>query len=93
MYGDITKLKYKSLPYVDLFVAGPPCQLFSTLNNDRLCSDDSRLDVLVSCLKYIKAKRPKFAIIENVVPIQKLLIIFMKSQSLMIHFRKYGIQK
>ncbi len=72
MYGDITKLKYKRLPYVDLFIAGPPCQIFSTLNNDRLCSDDSRLDVLVSCLKYIKAKKPKFAIIENVVPIQKL---------------------
>ena len=61
LHHDIMNLDVASLPYVDLFVAGPPCQPFSKMNSKRLSVSDARISVLVRCLEYIRERSPKAA--------------------------------
>ena len=65
MYNDITKRKHALLPDVDLYVCGFPCQPFSLMGN-KLGTDDSRSNIMFSCIKVIKKKLPKVFILENV---------------------------
>ena len=72
LYGDIMALDLATVPRVDLFVAGPPCQPFSGMNQKRISSRmDARVNVLHACLRYIEHKRPKFVVLENVVALRK----------------------
>ena len=71
LYGDIMTLDLATVPRVDLFVAGPPCQPYSKMNPNRLCVSDSRVSVLVRCLQYVQCKSPTYCIFENVVPMRK----------------------
>ena len=79
MYDDIMSLDLATVPRVDLFVAGPPCQPFSGMNRKNsvrhtpspATNMDPRVAVLRRCLEYIKAQQPKVAIIENVVALAK----------------------
>lgn len=78
LYGDIVhELNLIDVPTVDLFVAGPPCQSFSILNNNRLNLDkkgqvDDRVLCFARCLEYIELKRPKSAVLENVRPLARI---------------------
>ena len=64
-YDDITKRNHKETPYVDLYVAGFPCQAFS-IAGKRLGFDDTRGTLFFDLLQYLKEKRPKYFILENV---------------------------
>jgi len=65
LYGDITKRNVAEVPYVDLYVAGFPCQPFSTAGHLRGFADQ-RSGVFFTCLNYIRTQRPKHFILENV---------------------------
>ncbi len=64
-YDDITKRNHKETPYVDLYVAGFPCQAFSIAGN-RDGFEDSRGTLFFDLLQYLKEQRPKYFILENV---------------------------
>ena len=52
---------------VDLYVAGPPCQSWSTMGKRAGLADmKGRGIVFYSCLTYVKTKRPRVAVFENV---------------------------
>ena len=54
-------------PYVDLYVAGPPCQPWSGLGRGAGLDDlAGRGIVFYSVLKYVQERRPRACIIENV---------------------------
>jgi len=65
MYEDLTKIDYSSLPDVDLFVAGFPCQSFS-IAGKRLGFEDTRGTIFFHILEYLKTKKPDMFILENV---------------------------
>lgn len=64
-YDDITKRNHKETPYVDLYVAGFPCQAFSAAGK-RLGFNDTRGTLFFDLLQYLKEKKPKYFILENV---------------------------
>ncbi|GAG05450.1 unnamed protein product, partial [marine sediment metagenome] len=64
--GDIRKRRVESVPEVDLYVCGFPCQPFS-IRGARKGLRDLRGDVFESgCLPVIRAKKPRLFILENV---------------------------
>ena len=63
--GDITKRDHSTLPDIDLYICGFPCQPFS-IAGDRKGFEDKRGNVFWSCLDVIKVKKPKYFILENV---------------------------
>ncbi len=63
--GDITKRDVNTIPNIDLYVAGFPCQPFSSAGLKK-GFDDKRGNVFWSCLEVIKTKKPSFFILENV---------------------------
>lgn len=65
MYEDLTKIDYSSLPDVDLFVAGFPCQSFS-IAGKRLGFEDTRGTIFFHILEYLKTKKPDMFVLENV---------------------------
>ena len=64
-YDDITKRNQEEAPYVDLYVAGFPCQAFSVAGK-RKGFEDTRGTLFFDLLQYLKAKKPKYFILENV---------------------------
>jgi len=76
LFGDVLELDATALPDVDLFCAGPPCQLYSKMN-PRQVEDradgmlDIRVCVLRKCLEFIVVKTPQFAVVENVIQLRK----------------------
>jgi len=64
-YDDITTRNQEETPYVDLYVAGFPCQAFS-MAGKRKGFDDTRGTLFFDLLKYLKAQKPKYFILENV---------------------------
>jgi DNA (cytosine-5)-methyltransferase 1 len=65
LYTDITKRKHSELPDIDLYVCGFPCQPFSAAGK-RLGMEDHRSNIMQHCIKVIRAKKPKYFILENV---------------------------
>ena len=67
-YGDISKIDWNSVPDFDLFTYSSPCQDFS--NAGRMAGGEegsgTRSSLLWECKKAIWAKRPKYAVLENV---------------------------
>lgn len=63
--SDIRELKESDIPDVDGFIGGPPCQSWS-YGGLQLGLDDERGRLFISYIKLIKAKKPKFFVIENV---------------------------
>lgn len=53
--------------HVDLYCASPPCQEFSTLNNQREGGESERGQAIFASLEYIAFFQPTYFIIENVV--------------------------
>lgn len=62
-YDDITK--NRKLPKVDIYVAGFPCQTFSTAGH-RTGIKDPKGTIFWDCVKAIKKSEPKIFILENV---------------------------
>uniref|UniRef100_A0A6C0LX68 DNA (cytosine-5-)-methyltransferase n=1 Tax=viral metagenome TaxID=1070528 RepID=A0A6C0LX68_9ZZZZ len=65
IFGDITNRNNDDLEDIDLYVAGFPCQPFSTAGV-RKGFDDKKGNIFWSCVDVIKKKRPKWFILENV---------------------------
>lgn len=64
-YGDITKIKEKELPDFDLLCGGFPCQSFS-IAGKRKGFADTRGTLFFDIARIIKAKTPRFLLLENV---------------------------
>ena len=64
-YDDIKTRNHNDAPYVDLYVAGFPCQAFS-MAGKRKGFEDTRGTLFFDLLQYLKAKKPKYFILENV---------------------------
>lgn len=65
IYGDITSRDHSRLPDIDLYVAGFPCQPFSTAGSQKGLNDP-RANVMFSVIETINIKKPKYFILENV---------------------------
>ena len=64
-FGDITKIEAEKLPDFELLVGGFPCQAFSVAGK-REGFNDTRGTIFFDFARIMKAKKPKFAIFENV---------------------------
>ena len=62
---DCTKRDVMSTPEVDLYVAGPPCQPWSAMGQQRGLND-IRGTVFYHVLNFVRQRRPRVALIENV---------------------------
>jgi DNA (cytosine-5)-methyltransferase 1 len=65
LYTDITQRDNTNLPYVDLYIAGFPCQSFSSAGQ-RKGFNDERGQIFFHCLDAINTIQPKYFILENV---------------------------
>ena len=63
--SDITKIDPKTLPDFDLLTAGFPCQAFS-IAGKRKAFNDPRGELFWQIPRILKAKKPKYFILENV---------------------------
>lgn len=64
-FGDITLIDPKSIPNHDILLAGFPCQPFSHAGL-KLGIEDTRGTLFHDIANIIEAKKPKFAVLENV---------------------------
>lgn len=65
--GDISKIKVKDIPYTDLITYGFPCQDVSVQGLQKgIIKGETRSGLLYEALRIIKAKKPKWAVAENV---------------------------
>lgn len=64
-FGDVTKIEAEKLPDFDILVGGFPCQAFS-IAGKRGGFNDIRGTIFFDFARIMKAKKPKFAIFENV---------------------------
>ena len=65
MYLDITTRDHSTLPDIDMYVCGFPCQPFSLMGSQR-GTNDPRGNIMNHCIEVINTKLPKFFILENV---------------------------
>lgn len=63
-YEDIHAVNMENIPDMDILIAGPPCQGFSTAG--KMSPDDERNYLLELVIKIVELKKPKIVIIENV---------------------------
>ena len=67
LFDDLMKRDNSKAPYVDLYIAGFPCQPFSTMGKQQGMDDDlGRGTVFYGILNYIQTQLPKIFILENV---------------------------
>jgi len=64
-YGDIRKIKPRSLPDFDLLIGGFPCQSFS-IAGKRKGFEDTRGTLFFEIARIARAKRPRLLFLENV---------------------------
>lgn len=64
--GDISKVDPSSIPDVDLVTYGFPCQDISTAGKGAGINEGTRSGLLYHAIKIIEAKKPAYAIAENV---------------------------
>lgn len=63
--GDICKIEPNLIPDCDGFIGGPPCQPWS-VGGKQKGLEDERGQLFLKYIEFIKAKTPKFFVIENV---------------------------
>ena len=66
LYVDIERRYPRTTPAVDVYVAGFPCQPFSSAGLCLGSEDPARGTLANHCLKYIEAQRPRVVVLENV---------------------------
>ena len=67
VYLDVTKRDNNQAPYVDIFCTGAPCQPWSQAGEKQGLEDlQGRGVVLFHSLEYVRCKRPRVVVIENV---------------------------
>lgn len=64
--GDVTSIKAKSLPQIDLLIGGSPCQGFS-FSGKQLNFVDPRSRLFFEFVRLVKELNPKYFLLENVV--------------------------
>lgn len=64
-FGDLTKIDLEILPDFDMLIAGFPCQAFSMAGKQRGFAD-SRGTIFFDIARILKAKKPKYFLLENV---------------------------
>lgn len=64
--GDVTKIKAKDLPKIDLLIGGSPCQDFSSANKQKLGLDGEKSGLFYEYLRLLKELNPKYFLLENV---------------------------
>ena len=64
--GDITNIRPKDLPTIDLLIGGSPCQDFSGANKERLGVDGIKSGLFFEYVRLLKATTPKYFLLENV---------------------------
>ena len=69
MYRDMSDRE--DPPTVDLYVCGFPCQPVSRMNQKKY-TDDPRRDLMWHTVDYIRTKRPKYWVMENVLGLQRV---------------------
>ena len=83
--GDLRNRDHNELPTIDLYICGFPCQSFSQAGVRGLSRrglSDPRGNIIYSCLDTIKAKKPRYFILENV---KNILVLNKKDKK-----EKYG---
>lgn len=63
--ADVSDVDFTSLPEIELLIGGFPCQSFSTVNPTKDPNDD-RANLYKQIVRFLKEKRPKYFICENV---------------------------
>jgi len=63
--GDVTQIKGKDLPKIDLILGGSPCQGFSFAGK-QLAFDDPRSALFFEFVRILKECNPKYFLLENV---------------------------
>ena len=61
--GDINNVRPEEIPDCDGFIGGPPCQSWSVAGKQRGLNDE-RGRLFLTYIDFIKAKKPKFFLIE-----------------------------
>ena len=69
--GDIKQVDGKSLPQVDLFVAGSPCQDLSSLRKDRKGLNGDNSSLFFHALRLLEEANPTYFLFENVGRLQE----------------------
>tara|TARA_R110002012_G_scaffold127027_1_gene279217 strand:+ start:119 stop:976 length:858 start_codon:yes stop_codon:yes gene_type:complete len=64
--GDVTKLKVKDLPRIDLLIGGSPCQDFSILKTTGKGLEGDKSKLFYEYLRLKNELNPKFFLLENV---------------------------
>lgn len=75
--ADVTDIDFNHIPDVDVLIGGFPCQSFSTVNPTK-DTNDERANLYKQIVRFLKIKKPKFFICENVkglITLQKGAII------------------
>lgn len=62
---DVKDIDFSTLPDVDVMIGGFPCQSFSTVNPTKDTNDD-RANLYKQIVRFLRIKRPKYFICENV---------------------------
>ena len=65
-YGDVTKINTDTMPDFDLLTYGFPCQDISVAGKQAGLEGETRSSLYKEAFRIIKAKKPKYAIMENV---------------------------
>ena len=65
--GDITKIKGKELPKIDLLIGGSPCQDFSRANKERKGVEGEKSRLFFEYVRLLKECKPKYFLLENVI--------------------------
>ncbi len=64
--GNITNIRPKDLPTIDLLIGGSSCQDFSGANKERLGVDGIKSGLFFEYVRLLKATTPKYFLLENV---------------------------
>ncbi len=65
--GDVTKIKGKDLPKIDLLIGGSPCQDFSRANKERKGLEGGKSSLFFEYIRLLNECKPKYFLLENVV--------------------------
>ncbi|HEY4874899.1 MAG TPA: DNA (cytosine-5-)-methyltransferase, partial [Puia sp.] len=88
--ASIELIDLESLPHCDIVIGGPPCQGFSVAG--KMDPKDPRSQLIWDYFKVVKAKRPRFFVMENVSALGKLEKFQAIRDSLFEEYQKLGYQ-